>query len=892
MKMKPAKVTIDLDDYESSDNQIVPDSGDFRLERRWKRWELSNTREKHNHHDGSTRSTINNCGNVSILSLQEGHMSEDELDGDYKLFLLRYNYEDIDVVSDDNADDSDNDINIGYNSVHYDSQCMMFLEEERFHNLPKLNTGMRKGSKQRYETRKNGNKGNNSVRKQLSDPIKSQLNLEAQRRLSKKRLREDVSVVTGNHCYTEMKGSKQSYETGNPAYKGSDSVQKQTSRSLKSCQNLEAKRGHSKKRPHEDVCGVHQNGCHSEMMKGRKQSCESGNKGSDSVRKQTRVTRKSQQNLEARRGLSKKRPYENVSVVPENNCYSNTELDVVDEDYQTFLNSRIHNYVPSELLRKSSSVMGNSQVSDRVLSEADEDYLQYLNFLSIDDEVECMPERNTSRTDMPESKSTKTDMPEKNTSMTDMAKRNTTKTDMPKRNTTKTDMPEKNILKPDMSERNTTKTDMPKRNTTKTDMPRKNTLKTDMRQRNTLETDMPKWNTTETSETDMPKRNTTKTVMPKRNTTKIDMVKRNTLKTDMPKWNTTETSETDMPKRNTPETGMPKWNTTKIDMRLRKTLKSGMLDRNTFKTDMPERNALHTHMPKRNISNTVNVHGNTNLGMPKRNISNAEPDVILLEPDQIQENTPFVSSKTYDSSWFGTEVNLKHMPGRNMSNTVNVDGGSNSSEPDVIPLEPDQLQENIPFVSSKTYDSSWFGTEVNLKHMPERNISNTVNVDGDSNSSEPDVILLEPDQIQENTPFVSSKTYDSSWFGTGVNLKDKWQLSAYHRSQFRKRLMNDLQRPYDKEEYNRLLLEVHQKRKTERHIETRQGVVKSYCTQGVNKSYLELYPDVAKAMDKFKKPERDLFILRGFIFWLQNLTHQGIFKPWEDIKCLEILSKM
>lgn len=80
------------------------------------------------------------------------------------------------------------------------------------------------------------------------------------------------------------------------------------------------------------------------------------------------------------------------------------------------------------------------------------------------------------------------------------------------------------------------------------------------------------------------------------------------------------------------------------------------------------------------------------------------------------------------------------------------------------------------------------------------------------------------------------------WFGTGVNLKDNWQLSAYHHSQFRKRLMNELQRPFNKEEYDRLFLEVRQKRKTERHIETRQGVVKAYCTQGVNKSYLELYP--------------------------------------------------
>ncbi|QCD99818.1 hypothetical protein DEO72_LG7g1104 [Vigna unguiculata] len=782
--MNPA--TIDLDDYESSENQIVPDSGDFRLERRWKRRELSNIREKHNHHDSGTRSTINNCGNVSFLSIQEGPMSEDEMDEDYKLFLVTYNYEDIDVVSGDNADDPDNDINIGYDSVHYDPQYMMFLGEERFHNDPKLDTGMMNGSKQRYETRKNGNKGSGSVRKPSSGPIKSQLNLGGKRRLSKKRPSEDVSDVPGNNFYTEMKGSKQSYETGNAAYKGSDSLQKQTSCSLKSCQNLEAKRGHSKKRPHEYVWGLPQNICHNEMMNGPKQTCESGNRGSDLVRKQTRVIMKSQQNLEAGRGLSKKRPYEDVSVVPENNCHSNTELDVVDEDYQIFLNSCIDDYVPSELIRKTSSVMGNSQVSDHEMNEGDEDYLQYLNSLSIfDDEVECMAERNNSKTDMPERNTTKPDMPEKNTSKIDMPKRNTTQTDMPKRNTTKTDMPEKNTLKTDMPQWNTTETDMPKWNTTETDMRKRNTSYTDMSKRNTTKADMPKRNTSKTNmpeknslKTNMPRRNTLETDMPKWNTIETDMPKRNTSETDMPKRNITKTnmpkkktSKTDMPKRNTSQTDMPKWNAIETDMHVRKTLESGMLDWNTFKTDMPERNTLHTH-------------------------------------------------------------------------------------------------------------------------MPERNISNSVNVDDDSNSSEPDVILLEPDQIHENSPFVSSKTYDLSWFGTEVNLKDNWQLSAYDHSQFRKRLMNDLQRPYDKEEHDRLLLEVNQKRKTERHIETRQGVVKSYCTKGVNKSYLELYPEIAKAMTKFRKPEMVLFILRGFIFWLQNLTHQGIFKPWDDNLCLEILSKM
>ncbi|CAJ1971939.1 unnamed protein product [Sphenostylis stenocarpa] len=624
MKMESARVVIDLDDYDMSENQIVPISGDYRLERRWKRFELSNKRVKRSHHGSGTRSSTKRRGNMASLIVQESHTLEDEVDEDYKLFLATYNPEDIDVISDGKVDGSDNDINIGYDSTHYDHQYRMFLEEERFHNDLELETERMRGSKNRVETKSRGDKGIDLVRKQTSGPIKSQPNLEAKRRLSKKRPHEDVSGEPKNKCHTESKGSKQRDETGSQAYKGSVSVRKRTGDPMKSQQNLEAKRGLSKKRTYEDVSGVAKNIYHTEMMKGSKQSSESGNKRTDSVRKQTSRTMKSQLNLEAKRGLSKKRPYEGVSVVPENICHS-TELDVVDEDYQIFLNSCMDDHIPSELIGNISSVMQNSQVPDHVLSEVDEDYLQYLNSVRIvDDEVACLPERNTSKTDMPE------------------------------RNTLETDIPEKNISETDISEKNISETDMPEGNT----------------------------------------------------------------------------SEVDMPEGNTSE------------------------------ADMPE------------------------------------------------------------------------------GNTLNTD-------------------------------------------IPERNISNTVNVDGDSNSSEPDLILLEPDQIHENTPFVSSKTYDPSWFETETNPKGNWQLSAYDHPQFRTRLMNDLQRPYDQDEYERLLLEVHQKRRTERHVETRQGVVKSYCTTSVNKSYLELYPDLAEAIAEFKKTEKVLFLLRGFIFWLQNSSMLYACIGWE-----------
>ncbi|RZB69087.1 uncharacterized protein LOC114385478 [Glycine soja] len=615
--MGPAPDTIDLEGYDDVRAILKPkgsNSKDCRLERRWKRFENSgsNKQLKHNHSDSGTRSTVKSHGKVASLTIKKGHMSEDEVDEDYKFFLLTYDPH-IDVVSDSDVDGSDDDINIGHNNDHNDHP---YREEESLHNNPKLD----KGSKQRDETGNQRNKGSDSVGKQTSGSMKAKQNLEAKRVLSKKRLHEDVSGVPKNNAQTnkELDIVDEDYQiflnSCRDDYIPSELIEKQNLEAkrglskkrphenvsgvpnnnaqtnmeldivdedyqifLNSCrddyipseliekQNLEAKRGLSKKRPHENVSGVPNNNAQTNMelivvdedYQIFLNSCRDDYIPSESIGKQ---------NLEAKRGLSKKRPHENVSGVPNNNAQTNMELIVVDEDYQIFLNSCRDDYIPSELIGKRSNVIQNSLVSDYVLSEVDEDYLQYLNsVLIVDGEVGCRPERNTSKTD---------------------------------------------------------------------------------------------------------------------------------------------------------------------------------------------------------------------------------------------------------------------------------------------------------------------------------------NVDGDSNSSEPDVILLEPDQIHENTPFVSSKTYDSSWFETEKNPKDNWQLPAYGNSQFRRRLMNDLQRPYDQEECDRLLLEVRQKKQKERHRETRHGVVKFCRTRGVSESYLDLYPDLAKAIAEFKKPEKVLFLLRGFIFWLQNVTHEGKFRPWLDKHCLDFLRQI
>jgi len=75
-----------------------------------------------------------------------------------------------------------------------------------------------------------------------------------------------------------------------------------------------------------------------------------------------------------------------------------------------------------------------------------------------------------------------------------------------------------------------------------------------------------------------------------------------------------------------------------------------------------------------------------------------------------------------------------------------------------------------------------------------------------------------------------------------MNPEDSKQIAAYDLSEFRKRLMECLDKPYDQKEYDELLLKASKQTKKERHLETRQGVVKSYHSKGLSKSYLDMYP--------------------------------------------------
>lgn len=106
-------------------------------------------------------------------------------------------------------------------------------------------------------------------------------------------------------------------------------------------------------------------------------------------------------------------------------------------------------------------------------------------------------------------------------------------------------------------------------------------------------------------------------------------------------------------------------------------------------------------------------------------------------------------------------------------------------------------------------------------------------------------------------------------------------------SEFRKKVMDLLKKPYNLKEYKELWTYVNDQKPVERNMESRRGGVKSYQTKKMGKSYLEYYTDLKERLEEVANDERKkLKILRGFSFWLQNLTNAGAFKPWNDTEFL------
>ncbi|XP_015168866.1 uncharacterized protein [Solanum tuberosum] len=94
-------------------------------------------------------------------------------------------------------------------------------------------------------------------------------------------------------------------------------------------------------------------------------------------------------------------------------------------------------------------------------------------------------------------------------------------------------------------------------------------------------------------------------------------------------------------------------------------------------------------------------------------------------------------------------------------------------------------------------------------------------------------------------------------------------------SRYRKEVLNLMRTPYNEEEYKKLWKDIRMR-------------LPSSSRNGRGKSLLSLHKGVNQEI-KRAGPDKDkkLNIMRGFFFWLEHLTQQDAFQPWEDEECLQ-----
>ncbi|GAU21194.1 hypothetical protein TSUD_11100 [Trifolium subterraneum] len=222
------------------------------------------------------------------------------------------------------------------------------------------------------------------------------------------------------------------------------------------------------------------------------------------------------------------------------------------------------------------------------------------------------------------------------------------------------------------------------------------------------------------------------------------------------------------------------------------------------------------------IDSAINHSGGSNIGVSVGNDSDeVDPDyalflnsVTIVDGDEEYmrvKNTRNTSIRNDRSNSSKIDSASNHSGGSN----IGVDVG-NSNDSDEV--DPDYAR----FLNSVT------NIDGDETYMCVKNTTNTSQVENRCNSSDSDLIVLESYPTCGNTPFVPSKIYDSSWFGGEMNPKDNMQTPAYDDSHFRRRLVECLDRPYDRREYKELINSLCNINQKEHDSEDAEGVTTPY----------------------------------------------------------------
>ncbi|XP_050221901.1 uncharacterized protein LOC126672042 [Mercurialis annua] len=153
----------------------------------------------------------------------------------------------------------------------------------------------------------------------------------------------------------------------------------------------------------------------------------------------------------------------------------------------------------------------------------------------------------------------------------------------------------------------------------------------------------------------------------------------------------------------------------------------------------------------------------------------------------------------------------------------------------------------------------------------------------EAESSDSEVIVMDSDPFanEKRTPFVTNvDVEDSKWLESSPRDEHSW---------FREKVTEILRQPFDRREYDKLFREAYFKKPAFVEKDMRNGRTRHIIGQGISHSYLDQYIDLGRKVTSAGSKPKVLNLLRGFFFWLQNVAHDGVFKPWLDSSCLEVL---
>ncbi|KAF8011119.1 hypothetical protein BT93_J1666 [Corymbia citriodora subsp. variegata] len=206
-------------------------------------------------------------------------------------------------------------------------------------------------------------------------------------------------------------------------------------------------------------------------------------------------------------------------------------------------------------------------------------------------------------------------------------------------------------------------------------------------------------------------------------------------------------------------------------------------------------------------------------------------------------------------------------------------------------LRPEVQQ--TPEPEEETWDESYVALLQCLKEDGSiiefaSDIVKQIRYEEDDEESPCEVELLTGEDISKCEEYVTTKlskdpiTIDSKHFAD-----DPGSSSS---TVFRKKLMGILKMPYDEKEHEDLSRRVRHKRQKKVEKSLRRGRDFTSSLGQRCKSYIELYKDFSKELKLVRGDcHRNLNLLRGFFFWLENIPREGAFKPWLDPTCLKVL---